>query len=162
MSATFSPLHLFFPAFEADVEVMPIPHFGVSLIGAIGQTSLQSPNPEVDGTKARVYELGGHLTAYPLKDFSSLQLGGEILWVKVDIDEIQVEGAQITGSGAGLAFGPYVGYKFIADIGFTLYVQGGFQYMKVQAQANASTGESANAEQDGFIPLLNFNLGWSF
>jgi hypothetical protein len=162
VSATFSPLHLFFPLFEVDVEVMPIPHFGVALLGGIGQTSLRSAHPDVDGTKATVYELGGHLIAYPLKDFSSLQLGAEILWVKVDLDAIELQGAEVTGSGAGIAFGPFVGYKFIADVGFTLYVQGGFQYMKVAAEAHASTGESANAEQDGFAPLLNFNLGWSF
>jgi hypothetical protein len=162
VSATISPIHLLFPIFEMDIEVMPIPHFGVALLGGIGQTTLRSTQPDVDGTKATVYELGAHLVGYPLKDFSSLQLGAEVLWVKVDMDDIDVEGAQISASGAGVAFGPFVGYKFIADIGFTLYVQGGFQYTKVAAEAHASTGESANAEQDGFGPLLNFNLGWSF
>lgn len=162
VSATFSPLHSFFPIFEVDIEVMPFPHLGVSILGGIGQTKLSSPVPEVNGTKVAVYELGAHVVGYPLKDFASLQLGAEFMWVKVNTDEIAVEGAEISGSGAGIAFGPFVGYKFIADVGFTLYVQGGFQYIKAAAEARSSSGQSANAELDGFGPLLNFNLGWSF
>jgi hypothetical protein len=162
VSATFAPLGLFIPLFELAVEAMPVPHLGVSVIGGIGQTELRSPEPEIDGTKVAIYELGAHVTGYPLRDFSSLQLGAEFMWVKVDTDEIEIEGAQISGSGAGIAFGPYVGYKFIADVGFTLYVQGGFVYRKVAAEAHSNSGESVNIEQDGFSPLLNFHLGWSF
>jgi hypothetical protein len=160
VSATFSPLHLFQPIFEADIEVMPIPHLGISVIGGIGKVSVESPDPSVDGATFDAYELGAHVIGYPLKDFSSLQLGAEILWIKVSVDNYQ--GTDVSGTGAGVAFGPFVGYKFIADIGFTLYVQGGFQYVKVEAEAHDTQGNSANAEQDGFIPLLNFNLGWSF
>jgi hypothetical protein len=160
VSATFSPLHLFRPIFEADIEVMPIPHLGISIIGGIGKVSVNSPDPSIDGTELNAYELGAHVIGYPLKDFSSLQLGAEILWIKVSIDNFQ--NTDVSGTGAGVAFGPFVGYKFIADIGFTLYVQGGFQYIKVEAEAHDTQGNSANAEQDGFIPLLNFNLGWSF
>jgi hypothetical protein len=162
VSATFAPLALLNPIFKLDVEAMVVPHLGVSLIGGIGQVTLRSPDEEIDGTKASVYELGAHVVGYPLKDFSSLQLGAEFMWVKVDLDQIDFQGAEVSGSGAGIAFGPFVGYKFIADVGFTLYVQGGFQYLKVAAEAHASTGESANAEEDGFVPLLNFHLGWSF
>jgi hypothetical protein len=160
VSATFSPLHLFQPIFEADVEAMLIPHLGISLIGGIGKVSIDSPDPSIDGETLDAYELGAHVIGYPLKDFSSLQLGAEILWIKVSVDNYQ--GTDVSGTGAGIAFGPFVGYKFIADIGFTLYVQGGFQYLKIEAEAHDSQGNSESAEDDQFIPLLNFNLGWSF
>jgi hypothetical protein len=160
VSATLSPLHLLLPVFELEIEVMPIPHLGISVIGGIGSITVESPNPDVDGEKFAAYELGAHVVGYPLKEFSSLQLGAEILWVKVSVENFQ--GSDVSGTGAGVAFGPFVGYKFIADIGFTLSVQGGVQYMKVAAEAQDTQGNTASAEQDGFGPLLNFNLGWSF
>jgi hypothetical protein len=89
-----------------------------------------------------------------------LQLGVELVWLKVSVENYR--GTDVSATGAGVAFGPFVGYKFIADIGFTLYVQGGFQYLKVAAEAHDTQGNSANAEGGGFGPLLNFNLGWSF
>jgi hypothetical protein len=153
VSATFSPLHLFQPIFEADIEVMPIPHLGVSVIGGIGQISVGSD-------EFAAYELGAHVIGYPLRDFSSLQLGAEILWIKISVEDFQ--GSDVSGTGAGVAIGPFVGYKFIADIGFTLYVQGGFQYLRLEAEAHDTQGNSASADGAAFIPLLNFNLGWSF
>lgn len=160
VSATISPLHLLLPVFELELEVMPVPHLGISVIGGIGSITVQSSNEQIDGEKFATYELGAHVVGYPLKDFSSLQLGAEIMWVKVSVDN--VGGTDVSGTGAGVGFGPFVGYKFIANVGFTLSVQGGVQYMIVAAEAHDSQGNSANAEQSAFGPLLNFNLGWSF
>jgi hypothetical protein len=160
VSITLSPLHLFSPILEVDAEVRIVPHFGASLLFGIGSTSVQSTDPAYDGETFTTYEVGGHLIGYPLKSFSSLQLGAEVLWVKVATDDFANQ--NISGSADGFAVGPFIGYKFIADIGFTLYVQGGASYVKVKARASDQAGNSARAQDDGVIPLLNFNLGWSF
>jgi hypothetical protein len=60
------------------------------------------------------------------------------------------------------AVGPLIGYKLITSAGFTFFVQGGFQYVFVHAEASDDQGQSAQADASDFIPLLNLNVGWSF
>jgi hypothetical protein len=158
VSVTLSPLHLFSPIFELQIEAKVIPHLGVAVIGGIG--SITVDDPLVGRETFQAYELGGQVVGYPLREFSSLQLGAEVLWVKVAVDDYG--GQRISGSANGIAIGPFVGYKFVADIGFTFFVQGGFEYVAAQAEASDDEGNSASGEQSAFIPLLNLNLGWSF
>lgn len=160
VSVTFSPFHLISPIFELEIEAMPIPHLGVALIGGIGTTTLDSTDPEIDGEKLDTYELGTQITGYPLKDFESLQLGAEVLWIRVSGENLTSQ--QISASAGGVSVGAFVGYKYMADIGFTLFVQGGGAYVVVDAEASDQTGNSASANVSGFTILLNFNLGWSF
>jgi hypothetical protein len=47
-------------------------------------------------------------------------------------------------------------------VGFTFNVQGGVEYTFVRADASATTGQTASAQQTRVIPLVNANLGWSF
>jgi hypothetical protein len=160
VSLTISPLHLISPILELEVEVSPTPHLGLGAIGGFGSIKAESNDPQLDDTRFSAYELGLQVIGYPLQDFSSLQLGGELLWVKVSTEKIG--DTDVKANAGGVAVGPFIGYKLITDAGFTLFVQGGFQYMAVKAEATNSLGESADEEQKTFIPLLNFNLGWSF
>jgi hypothetical protein len=80
---------------------MPIPHLGISLIGGIGKISVESPDPSVDGAEFMAYELGAHVIGYPLREFSSLQLGAEILWLKVSVENFQGSDVSATGAGGG-------------------------------------------------------------
>ena len=50
----------------------------------------------------------------------------------------------------------------IADMGFTLFLQGGFTVMIVHAKAENSLGQSATTKENDLLLLLNVNLGWSF
>jgi hypothetical protein len=160
VSITLSPLHLLSPIFEAQVDVMIVPHFGMALLGGVGTITAESNDPVIDGEKFSAYELGGQLIAYPLRDFSSLQLGAELLWIHVSTESFA--GTEVTANAGGVAAGPLVGYKLITKAGFTFFVQGGFQYAFVQAEASDSQGNRETAEKSDFIPLLNLNLGWSF
>jgi hypothetical protein len=62
-------------------------------------------------------------------------------------------------TGNGLAIGPFVGYKYTADIGFTFDAHLGAQYLAVAAESNDGT---QTAEDSDVIPLVNLNAGWSF
>jgi hypothetical protein len=160
VSLTISPLHLISPILELELEASPTPHLGLGAIGGFGSIKAESNDPQLDGTRFSAYELGLQVIAYPLQDFSSLQLGGELLWIKVSTEKIG--DTDVKANAGGVAVGPFIGYKLITDAGFTLFVQGGFQYVAVKANATNSLGERADEEQNTFIPLLNFNLGWSF
>jgi hypothetical protein len=159
VSLTMSPLHLFLPVFEAMVELRVVDGFGVSVIGGYGQVTAEDNL----GTEHEfsALELGGQLIWYPLEPFRSLQLGAEILYIKV---ETQDEGDQatLTGVGDGVAMGPLVGYKLVTSGGFTFLAQGGFQYVAIRAEASDGAGTTASDEQDSIIPLINLNLGWTF
>jgi hypothetical protein len=150
VSITFSPLHLIQPVFEAQAEVRLLPALGLAAIGGVG--SLRH-----EGTTFSVLELGGQIAAYPLDDFRSLQFGAEVLWIHVGGEK-----GDVTGTGAGTAVGPFVGYKLVTRHGFTFFAQGGAQYVFVKAEASNSAGETAEGSDSTFIPLLNLNFGWSF
>lgn len=160
VSLTLSPLHLLSPILELEVEVSPTAHLGLAAIGGIGSIKADSNDPALDGTRFSAYELGLQVIGYPLRDFSSLQLGAELMWLKVSTEKIG--DTDVRANAGGLALGPFIGYKLITDAGFSLFVQGGFQYLAAKAEATNSLGERANEEQATFVPLLNFNVGWSF
>lgn len=155
VSITLSPIHLFMPILEATIELRAAPGLGLAGIVGLGSVAVEDEY----GTKDRLsaFEAGAQIVWYPLDAFDSLQLGAELLYVHVSGDLEDVE-----GYGAGLAVGPFVGYKLLTDAGFTLFVQGGFQYMTLQAEARGSDGATSQDADSAIIPLLNFNLGWSF
>jgi hypothetical protein len=160
VSITFSPIHLLLPLFEAQVEVLVVPHFGLAAIGGYGSIKADAADSSLGNQKFSAYELGAQAVGYPLREFSSLQLGAELMYIHVSAENIN--GQQVDAAAGGGAVGPFVGYKVLTQAGFTFFVQGGFQYVFVKASANDNAGNSASAEQNSVIPLLNLNLGWSF
>jgi hypothetical protein len=160
VSLTFSPLHLLSPIVELQVEGMVTPHFGLAALGGYGTIKATSANSTLDDTRFTAYELGLQLVGYPLRDFSSLQLGAELLWLKISTDSL--EGREISGNAGGLAIGPFIGYKLLTSGGFTFFAQGGFQYIAAQADVADTEGNTGHDEASTIIPLLNLNIGWSF
>jgi len=158
VSVTFSPLHLLIgPIFEAQAEVQIVPHFSAALIGGVG--TIKDNDPDVN-VSFSAFELGAQLVGYPLADFKHLQLGAELLWIKVSTEEYN--GQSITADAGGVAIGPFIGYKLMTKVGFTFFAQGGFEYLTLKADASDNRGNSASADDSTFIPLLNLNVGWSF
>ena len=139
---------------------MLTPHFGAAAIGGFGSIKEKPTNSIYGEERFSVYELGLQLVGYPLRDFSSLQLGGEVVYLHVSTESYQ--GEPVEAAAGGVALGPFIGYKLITGIGFTFFVQGGFQYVAARAQATDSQGTTTRNEQKTIIPLLNLNLGWSF
>ena len=65
--------------------------------------------------------------------------------------------SNLSAKGEGVAVGPFLGYKYTADVGFTFDAQLGIE--RVFAKA---TSGSSNASDSTYVPLLNLNVGWSF
>jgi hypothetical protein len=157
VSVTFSPLHLLLPMAELDVEARLGDYLGLAVLGGIGQASVEDSLGREQDFAA--YELGTRFIAYPLEPFESLQLGAEVLWVKVASDDL--DGGSVQGTASGVAAGPFLGYKLITRGGFTFFVEGGVEYMFIRAEASDAT-ETQRDEESRWIPLLNANVGWSF
>jgi hypothetical protein len=157
ISLTISPLRLLVPMFEASLEVR-LGSFGVALLGGAGQVAIDGG--ELDGERLAAYELGGIVTFYPLESFENLSLGAELLWLKVNADDIGED--QIRGFASGIALGPLIGYKTIGETGFTFAIQGGVAYVVMHAEASNAYYEEDEEDDRTLIPLVNLNLGWSF
>jgi len=122
------------------------------------QTTTVTPTSKTENTeRLSAWEVGGHFNYYVVGNFDhGMQLGVEALYLKVSTEGSSYQSA---AAATGFAVGPYVGYKVIADVGFTFEGNLGFEY--VAARAESSTGTST-AEAKKVIPLLNLNIGWSF
>jgi hypothetical protein len=160
VTLTFSPIHLLFPVFEAMAEIRVANGFGIAAIGGYGEIAVE----DVFGNdyKFTAYVVGGQIAGYLQHPFHGLQLGAEVLYLKVETKEEVGTRVRVTGVGDGLAIGPFVGYKLVTEGGFTFLVQGGAQYMAVRAEAKSGDGQFAQEEDSRLIPLLNLNIGWSF
>jgi len=162
VTLTISPLHLIFPILQLTGEVRVTPHLGVSVIGGYGTVAVQTSTVDtLQDTRVSAYELGGRVIGYPLKQFKSLQLGAQVMYLKVDTGGA-ISGTNVSGSGAGVAFGPFGGYKIITPAGFTFVAQLGVQYLSAQAEAHDTAGNSDTAKDNRFLALLNLEIGWSF
>jgi hypothetical protein len=156
VSVTFSPIHLGFPVLEVTAEAAINPKFGVAGILGYGSMSLSNGFEEID---LPVFEIGAQANYYALGDFDhGMQLGAELLWVKISFDDDDNVSAEATG----LAFGPLIGYKVISSAGFTFLLQAGYQKVIVEAEASDNYGNSDEESKSDGIPLVNINFGWSF
>jgi hypothetical protein len=162
-SLTFSPFHLFLPMFEVEGEYKVINGLGVSLIAGYGWPTerLEDEFGESYDVKFDVFEVGTHVIGYPLRRFRSLQLGVEVVYIHVSTSD-PVGEYDATGFAGGFAFGPLVGFKWIVGPGFTGFVQLGFLYYALHAEATDSTGATETQDESDIILNLNLNLGWSF
>lgn len=159
VALTVSPLHLFSPIVEITGEVRLAPKFGAAAILGFGSISADAPDAsgEIQKESFTAWEAGASARLYAVGDFDhGMQLGVELLYIHVDLED-----ERVSGTGSGIAVGPFIGYKISTDAGFTFDSQLGVQYLAVQAEASSSD-LSAEGEDDGFIPLLNLNVGWAF
>ena len=158
-SITLSPFHLVLPMGELTGEYRVTDKIGVAAILGVGQVKTKMVT--VSGTREDSFfaiDAGAQFRYYPVGNFiHGMQLGAEILFVYVNLNETDSTSA----SGTGLAIGPFVGYKIATDIGFTFDAQLGFDYLAVQGTASDS-GVSVAESDSRFGLLLNLNVGWSF
>ena len=146
VSATLSPIHLLMPMVELTGEYQAAPKVGVAGILGVGAPS---------GMTA--IEVGAQVRTYLLGDFKGgLELGAEMVYMLV-----LGSTAGVSATGNGLSTGPFVGGKYIFDVGFTLDAQLGVASTLVTASASDGDQRESTFES-GFGPLLNINLGWSF
>ncbi len=151
-SLTFSPIHLFFPVLELTGEFRISDKVSVAAIVGVGSYSETVNFIKVSAT---VFEAGAHLRYYVVGDFRhGMQIGAELLY-------LHLSDPNLSAKGEGLAIGPFVGYKYTADVGFTFDCQLGIEHVGVRASASSGTSSASNSDSS-VIPLLNINIGWSF
>ncbi len=156
-SLTVSPLHLVLPIVELTGEYAIMNDLSAALILGGGKITSEASGLVAEETYT-AYEVGAQGRYYLLGDFEhGMQVGAEALYLYLDRDGE----SSITVSGAGLALGPFIGYKIATHIGFTFDAQLGFQYMVARAEATDGTN-TAKGEDSDILPLLNLNVGWSF
>jgi len=157
VSITFSPIHLIQPIVELTGEYRLGDQLGVAAI--LGGGSVKSATNAT--LKGYALELGTQLRFYALGSFiHGMELGAELLFAYVGATAGSGN-SSISGTGAGLSVGPFVGYKIASNVGFTFDIQLGVAYALINASAtdgNQSVSQSAS----NFGPLLNINFGWSF
>lgn len=149
VAITISPIHLIFPVVELTVELRAHDKVGVAAIIGAGQVT-----PEDGGEPVGVFELGAQGRYYVLgARRHRVNLGLEVLYIRADAAQ-----GGVTATGDGFSIGPFAGYKYTADIGFTFDAQLGVA--RTGYGARASTGETQSDAKTS--PLLNLNVGWSF
>jgi hypothetical protein len=156
-SLTISPIHLLFPIVELTGEFRVGNQLGIAAIAGGGSMSVTNfTGEELSFT---VLEFGSQVRWYALGDFDhGMQLGAELLYIYVSGS---FERGSVTGTGSGLAMGPFIGYKISTDVGFTFDAQLGVQLAGIAARASDGT-TAAEASDMQAIPLLNLNAGWAF
>jgi hypothetical protein len=156
VSVTISPFHLFAPIVELTAEGRAHDKVGVALIGGAGKIS-QDETTTAPAITASVLEIGLQGRYYLLGDFRhGLQLGAEALYLH--LGDVNVDA--VSAYADGIAVGPFLGYKYTADIGFTFDGQLGFQRVGLAAEAKGN-GQTASSRDSDYIVLLNLNVGWS-
>ncbi len=158
VTLTLSPIHVLIPMLEMQAEVRVGDFLGLSVIGGGGR--LMAKNAAGKERHFGAYEYGGQIAFYPSSVFKGLQLGAEALWMHVDVADV-IGTDRVTGLGAGLTLGPFIGYKWIEEPGFTVFVQGGCSITAIHTPAKNTLGQDATSKEPDLLLLLNFNVGWS-
>ena len=156
VSLTISPVHLLFPIVELTGDIRVLEKLSIAAILGFGTVQLSGSFAD---ERATVFEAGTQIKFYPVGDFDhAMQLGVEVLYIHVSAT---LDASGVTGTGSGLALGPFIGYKWIASFGLTIDVQVGAQIAGIFAEASDGTTTEEDSTTE-LIPLLNLNFGWSF
>jgi hypothetical protein len=132
---------LILPVFNGAAEYRLGDSSSASVHAGIGRVTIDLPFGD-DSTNT-VFHVGGAYHHYLLGGFRhGLALGGDVRYVNAGSGKLlNVENA--------VAIGPFVGYKKIFDLGFTIDLRLGAQIAFGEADALIS-------------PLLHAGVGWSF
>ena len=139
MSLTLSAIAPFALIAEVTGEFRLPADFSVAAVAGLGVPGGVQWQAAVQG---RYYLLGGFEHGMPL-----------------GVEALYVDGPDQAGKVGG---GPFVGYKLATNIGFTVDVNVGFEYMVGLPSAKYEDEDDGDGVYKGFWPLLNANVGWSF
>jgi len=141
LSLTISPIHLLSPILQLTGEQRLADKIGVALILGAGAVT-------EDGEYYGVWEVGGQFRYYLFGTFvHGMTIGSEVGYIN--------DGGELDSpmdSYVGVRAGAFVGYKLATNIGFTLDVQLGDQYVYTISEPSDSCWQ----------PIMNLKVGWSF
>ncbi len=156
LSISLSGPHLIAgPIYELQLEIAASDEVSIAALGGWGQT-VSEPTP---GTRVKldVWNAGGQVRYLAEGNFDkNLHLGLEAMYTDVQ----QGPGDDELGifvHRRGLSVGPFVGGKYITEVGLTAEAQVGLAY-----EGLVSETESGSESPGRFVPIANLNVGWSF
>jgi hypothetical protein len=167
VSITFSPIFLLLgPIGEASVDVRVLDRLSVAGVAGIGSIRIEVPDESLeDGRRNHPFtfwEIGAQGRFYPIGGFDhGMVLGLQALYVGLSTDLEDENGVRYEGQGNGVALGPFLGYKIVADVGFTFDAQLGVQWVGLLTEAESSAGGRAEGDESDVGPILRLNVGWS-
>ena len=154
-SIMVAPLFLLAPIGELTAEVSLSRRFAVAAMAGAGRVAVRSPSLT---THLTTYNAGAQLQYYALGDFRhGMQIGLQVLYDHYDSPFAH----QFLVDGNAAQLGPFMGYKLVLDLGFTIEIQIGYQKTWIwQHTSDDPAGLVTRIDDSGL--LLNLNTGWSF
>jgi hypothetical protein len=162
VSFTFSPIQMVPPIIkvgrplylsELSGEIRVWDRWGIGLFAGVGwrdrvETGVASSDLAWEG--------GGQLRRYLVGDFrKGLAVGAEAYSYGYTIDSVfQSSGDKSNYWSKGRVAGGFLGYKYVADVGFTADASLG--------AAHVWATQSDIPDRSGWYPLINLKVGWSF
>ena len=160
VSFTFSPIQmvppLYRPTFylsELSGEIRVWDRWGIGLFAGVGgrdhvETGVASSH--------EVWEGGFQLRCYLVGDFRrGLTVGAEAYAFGHTFEDVIVSsGEKWNYWSTGRVVGGFLGYKYVADVGFTVDASLG--------AARVWATQSDIPDHSGWYPLINLKVGWSF
>ena len=161
LSVTVAPMRLVLPELKVTGEYKVADKVGVALSGGYGKFRI----PGSDDVDLRIIEAAGQGRYYVGGDFKTgMLLGAEAYMFRLStaVEEGDIEAS---ASGTWVRVGPIIGFKHIANAGFTMDTQFGYGFGTLLAKAEASSGGQTAEVSDSTSAngvIFNLNLGWSF
>lgn len=157
VSVTISPIHLTMPVLELTGEFRVLDKLGLAVVLGGGKITPDQTPGLPSPPAIPIWEAGVQARYYVLGDFRhGMQVGGELMYLHASIDD-----GGVSAVADGFSMGPFLGYKVMADIGFTFDCQLGYQFMGVAGSATNGQMTASDSSSDHGV-LLNLNVGWSF
>jgi len=157
VSVTISPLHLTLPVLELTGEYRVLDKLGVAVVLGAGKVTPKATAGLPPPPSVPVWEAGLQGRYYLLGDFRhGMQIGAEAIYMHASLD-----GNGVSAVADGFSLGGFLGYKVMADVGFTFDCQLGYQVVGFGASATNGQMTASRQSAQGAV-LLNLNVGWSF
>jgi hypothetical protein len=146
------------PFVELHAELRGFSRMALSIFGGLGSVRVARPEGQ---TSVALWDLGGTARWYLLRTFEGPHVGLEVSFLDTRADG-RVDEARVTGRGAGLALGPFLGYKWRPWAGVTLDGWVGPSLMRVRSRfAEDVTQESRDLLEVRWGVLTHLVLGWT-
>jgi hypothetical protein len=142
-----------FPVFELAAEIRVHEKVGIALMvaGAAHSGSFTGVT-----TRDLAFEAGAEPRWYAFGDFRhGMQLGVELRYFRMSsVLTFVPDGGQLPFHFEGYLAGPFLGYKYTADVGFTVEAKLGFVARDLTM---SDAGDHPNV-----LPITDLKIGWSF
>jgi hypothetical protein len=154
LSIMVSPILFLAPIGQITVEAPLTRHLAIAALAGVGRIAVRSTTLT---THLDVSSLGAQIQYALVGDFrQALQVGLEALYIRLQSPFMQQDPIEVDAVESG----PFVGYKRVWRVGFTVEAQVGYEMTWARVQAGDPESPATHVAESGL--LLNLNAGWTF